>query len=235
MGLTYRPMVSDKEGTVAAYEAIPWFGGILGRPDETESAAEIADMLRRTDLVTDISIYFLYEAADAVLRMENCKLELQGVLLQMLPDFYLSGSQLQRINQVFKDQGIDKNRLMLTVPEEIVRNANKSTQEILSRYLRNGIVLVLDGYHPDGLTAEQLQELGFTHVRPAPDTLLQQQTANALKALSRNGFVLIGGGADTPDACAWLLDCGVRYASGTITGVNVSEDEMIRDALAAER
>lgn len=235
MGLTYRPMVSDKEGTVAAYEAIPWFGGILGRPGETESKEELADMLRRTELVPDVSIYFLYEAADAVLRMENCKLELQGVLLQMLPDFYLSGSQLQRINKVFKDQGIDKNKLMLTVPEEIVLNANKATQEILSRYLRNGIVLVLDGYHPDAITDERLAELGFTHVRPAPDTLLQQQTANALKALIRKGFVLIGGGADSPDACSWLLDCGVLYTSGTVTGVNVSEDELIRDALAAER
>ena len=233
MGLSYRPMVRDKEGTVAAYEATPWFGGIAGRPDETESGEELADMLRRTELVGDLSIYFLYEAADAVLRMENCKLDRQGVLLRMLPDFYLSGSQLQRINQVFKDQGIAKNKLMLTVPEELVLSANKATKEILSRYLRNDIVLVLDGYHPDALTAEQLQELGFTHLRPAADTLLQQQTANALKVLKNKGFVLLGG-ADTPDACAWLLDCGVSYVVGTVTGVSVSEDELIRDALAGE-
>jgi EAL domain-containing protein (putative c-di-GMP-specific phosphodiesterase class I) len=220
---------------VAAYEAIPWFAGIQDRPGETESAPELADMLRRTELVSDISIYFLYEAADAVLRMENCKLDLAGVVLQMLPDFYLVGSQLQRINQVFKDQGIDKSKLMLTVPEELVRTANKATQEILSRYLRNGIVLVLDGYRPGGIPLEQLQELGFTHLRPAPDTFLQQETANALLGLTRKGFTLLGGNADTPDACAWLLDCGARYVSGTVTGVCVSEDELIRDALAGEK
>ena len=235
MGLSYRPMVKDKEGTVAAYEAIPWFGGIAGRPDETENAEELADMLRRTELVADMSLYFLYEAADAVLRMENCKLDRQGVLLRMLPDFYLTGSQLQRINQMFKDQGIEKSKLMLTVPESVLKNANKATVETLGRYLRNGIVLVLDGYHPDDISPKLLQELGFTHLRLASELHLQQHTANAMASLRNIGFTLLGGGADSPDALAWLLDSGVRFVGGTMTGVQVSEDELIRDALAAEK
>ena len=40
MGLEYRPMVCDTQGTVTAYEAIPWFGGILDRPDEREAMEE---------------------------------------------------------------------------------------------------------------------------------------------------------------------------------------------------
>ena len=235
MGLSYRPMVKDKDGVVAAYEAEPWFAGIAGRPGETENAEELADMLRRTDLVSDISLYFLYEAADAVLRMENCKLDRQGVLLQMLPDFYVGSSQLQRINQVFKDQGIEKSKLMLTVPESVLKKGNKATVETLSRYLRNGIVLVLDGYHPEDIPPKLLQELGFTHLRLASELHLQQQTANAMENLRRMGFVLLGGNADSPDALAWLLDSGVCFAGGTMTGVQVSEDELIRDALAAEK
>ena len=94
MGLRYRPMVCDAEGTVVAYEAIPWFGGILGRPGETEGAEELEAMLVRKKLVEDISAYFLYEAADAVLRIENCKLQIQAVLLQMLPSFYHLHTQL---------------------------------------------------------------------------------------------------------------------------------------------
>lgn len=235
MGLSYRPMVKDKEGTVAAYEAIPWFGGIADRPGETESAEELADMLRRTELVADMSLYFLYEAADTVLRMENCKLDRQGVLLQMMPDFYLAGSQLQRINQMFKDQGIDKKKLMLTVPATILANANKATVETIARYLRNGIVLVLDGYYPEAITPKLIQQLGFTHLRLAGDRHLLQQTANSMAELRRMGFTLLGGDADSPDALAWLLDSGACLVSGTMTGVPVSEDELIRDALAAEK
>ena len=88
MGLNYRPMVSDAEGTVVAYEAIPWFGGILGRPGETEPAADLEEMLIRKKMVEDISLYFLYEAADTLVRIENCKLDVQAVILQMMPSFY---------------------------------------------------------------------------------------------------------------------------------------------------
>lgn len=235
MGLSYRPLVGDKEGTVVAYEAKAWFGGIADRPGETESAEELADMLKRTELVADVSAYFLYEAADAVVRMENCKLDRKGILLNMLPAFYTGGSQLQRINQMFKDQGIEKDKLMLTIPMQVVKSANKATLEIISRYLRNEIVLVLDDYDPAELAPDALSQLGITHVRFAPGLYLQQQTANDMAELRRKGFVLIGGAADTPDALAWLLDCGVSFAGGTMTGVPVNEDELIRDALALEK
>ena len=117
----------------------------------------------------------------------------------------------------------------------MVKNANKATLEVISRYLRNDIVLVLDGYHPGAISVEQLQELGFTHLRIAPELYLQQETANAMSELRRKGFVLIGGNADTADSLAWLLSCGVFCASGTMTGLPVSEDELIRDSLAREK
>lgn len=234
MGLTYRPMASDPEGNIAAYEAIPWFGGIADRPGETEPAEELAGMLRRKDLITDVSFYFLYEAADTVVRINNCKLDLK-ILVQMMPDFYLQGSQLQRMNQLLKDQPIDHNQLLLTIPEDVVLNANKATTEVIERYLRNGFRLVLDGYHPDKIPSDKLKAMGFQYLRIAPELYLQQETANTMNTLRRAGFTLIGGGADTFDILGWLSACGVAFMSGTMTGIPVSEDELIRDALARER
>ena len=235
MGLKYRPMVNNADGNIVAYEAIPWFGGILGRPGETEGMAELEAMFQRKKMVEDVSFYLLYEAADAVLRIENCKLQLQAVVLQMMPSFYKLGTQLQRLNQLFKDQPITKDKLLLTVPEEIVVNANKQTAEILQRYLRNGINLVLDGYHPEQLPVEKLKEMGFTYLRLAPELYLKQETANTMNLLRKDGFVLVGGNADTHDTVGWLAACGVAFMSGTITGLPVSEDELIRDSLARER
>lgn len=235
MGLSYRPLVSDKEGTVAAYEAESWFSVIADRPGETETVEDLSEMLKRTGLVADVSVYFLYEAADTVVRMENCKLNRKGIVLKMMPAFYSLGSQLQRINQMFKEQGIEKDKLMLTIPEQVVKNASKATMETITRYLRNDIVLVLDDYHPETFTAAQLQQIGFTHVRFAPELNVQLNTANAMVELRRKGFTLIGGGADTPEALSWLIDGGVAFAGGTMTGVPVSDDELIRDALALEK
>lgn len=234
MGLSYRPMVSDPEGTVAAYEAVPWFGGIADRPGETEAAAELAGMLRRKDLVTDVSMYFLYEAADTLVRINNCKLDLK-ILVQMMPDFYLQGSQLQRMNQLLKDQPIDHNQLLMTIPEDVIMNATKAVTEVIERYLRNGFRLVVDNYHPENLPAEKLKGMGFQHLRLAPELYLQQETANTMNTLRRQGFILVGGGADTFDILGWLSACGVAFMSGTMTGIPVGEDELIRDALARER
>ena len=234
MGLSYRPMVSDTEGTVAAYEAVPWFGGIADRPGDTEAASELAGMLRRKDLVTDVSMYFLYEAADTVVRINNCKLDLK-ILVQMMPDFYLQGSQLQRMNQLLKDQPIDHNQLLMTIPEETIISANKSVTEVIERYLRNGFRLVVDNYHPENLPAEKLKAMGFQHLRLAPELYLKQETANTMNTLRRQGFTLLGGGADSFDILGWLTACGVAFMGGTMTGIPVSEDELIRDALARER
>ena len=234
MGLTYRPMVCDTEGTVTAYEAIPWFGGIADRPGDTEAASELAGMLRRKDLITDVSMYFLYEAADTVVRINNCKLDLK-ILVQMMPDFYLQGSQLQRLNQFLKDQPIDHNQLLLTIPEETVMNATKAVTEVIERYLRNGFRLVVDGYHPENIPADKLKAMGFQHLRLAPELYLKQETANTMNTLRRQGFTLIGGGADTFDILGWLAACGVEFMSGTMTGIPVNENELIRDALARER
>ena len=239
MGLNYRPMVSDAEGTVTAYEAIPWFGGILGRPGETEGAAELEGMLVRKKLVEDVSFYFLYEAADAILRIENCKLQLQAVVLQMLPSFYQLNTQLQRFNQLFKDQPIPREKLLLTIPADTVLNANKHTTELIERYLRNGIRLMLDGYDPgahgEKLPSDKLKAMGFVYLRLDPKLYMKQETANHMNRLRQEGFILIGGGADTHDILGWLAACGVAHMSGTISGITVSEDDMIRDSLIRER
>ena len=239
MGLKYRPMIKDTAGTVVAYEAVPWFGGVLGRPGETESFAEVEEMLSRRKMVEDISRYFLYEAADAVLRIENCKLDLKYVLLRMMPSFYQLGTQLQNFNQLFTDQPISKEKLLLTVPAETVANGNKKTVELIERYLRNGIRLVLDDYDPEKhgekLPLEKINSMGFTYLRVAPEQYLKQETANAITSFRNSGITVLGGGADSYDVVAWLEACGVSAESGTISGIMVNEDELIRDSLVRER
>ena len=235
MGLSYKPMFGSKEGKVVAYEAKPWFGAIANRPGDTEEAADIHELLVRTGLIADMAFYFLYEAADALFRMQNCKLQTEGILVQMLPGFYGLGTQLQRFNQLFEDQPIDKSKLMLTLPEETYLKLNKAQKELISRYLRAGVAIVLDGYHPDAIPMEELVTLGLRHIRIAPELYLQKETAILAKNLQDHGFTLIGSAADTQDLLAWQLACGFIATGGTLTGMPVSEEELIHDQLLAER
>ena len=234
MGLQYRPMVSDEQGTVVAYEAIPWFVGVASDP-EKNSLEELEGTLRRKNLTVDISFYFLYEAADAVLRIENCRVNLQAVVLRMLPDFFTSGTQLQRLLQLFKDQPIPKEKLILTVPSELIAKTTKTNIEIMERYTRNGMCLLADEYDPAQLPVEKLKSMGFTHVRPASRLYGTPELALAMTQLHQAGLTILGGNVESHETLAWLKDCHMAYCSGAITGLPVSEDEMIRDALAREK
>ena len=113
--------------------------------------------------------------------------------------------------------------------------ANKTQQELIERYLRNGVQLVLDGYHPERIEADKLKAMGFTWLRLAPELYRKQETANAMTVLRNQGFKLLGGGADSQEIVLWLTAAGVTAMSGTVTGVSVGEDDLIRDSLARER
>ncbi len=235
MGLKYRPMISDKEGTVTMHEAEPWFGGIADQPGEVEGIDDLRDLFRRMNLVEDLSWYFLYEAADALVRLTNCNLETEGILLRMIPEFYQLGTQLQKFNQLFVDQMIAKSKLMLLLPEETFKSLNKLNRDLIARYARHGVAIVLDGYHPNDIASEELIKLGVTRVRLSPDLYMTQESADAIAKLNSQGITVYGGNADTHETLSWLIASGVAASSGTITGVQVNEDEMILDLLAKEQ
>jgi CheY-like chemotaxis protein len=235
MGLKYRPMIADSEGTIPMYEAVPWFGGIAGQPGETEEIDDLRELFKRTGLVEDISWYFLYEASDAILRMKNCALRMDGILLNMIPEFFQLPTQLARFTKLFADQPIDKEMLILALPEETYKQLNKTSREILGRYLRHGVEIMLDGYHPDEITPEELMSQGIVKVRLAPELYMKEETANTMSRLMRMGFTVYGGKADNNDLLMWLINGGVYATSGTMTGIPVTEDEMILYSLAREQ
>lgn len=234
MGLKYRPMLCDRNGGVSYYEAIPWLGAIEDRPGETEGLGETAEILKRCELIPEITGYFMYEAADAVFRMRNCKLDVKGVLLHIPPQFYSENGQLFRIDGVFEEEEISKESLIFALPEETLVAADEDTVGNIAEYLSQGYVLMLDGYHPDKVSMEYLKKLGFKKLRIAGELNLRAETAAQLKALTEAGFTIMGGGADSQDSLIWQLACGAEGVSGPITGESVSEEEMIRDSLLRE-
>lgn len=234
MGLSYRPMLSAPKGKVAAYEATPWFAGILNHPGEVERYNDILPMLRSTKLTQQVATYFLYEAADTILRMQNCKLDVHALLLQMPDDFYSQTSYLKLFNQLFEEQPIDRADLMLTVSESALLEATKGTLEVVSRYLRAGLVLVVDDFHPDRWEPEKLKEIGFKHLRLAPDACAQEDLADTVEAFKTWGFTLLAGQVETKAVQKQLFESGVVMLSGPVSGQPITEDEMIRDCIVRQ-
>lgn len=234
MGLEYRPLVAQIDGNAVAYEAQPWFTKNLGEYEDKDTIEELEPMLKRTNLVADLSMYFLYEACDAIYRIENCKIDIRAVLIRLPQSFFTGGSQLARLTQLFEDQPIKRETLKLLVDQELIENGTKSVMEVLERYVRNGISLVIDGYNPEQVSPEVLQTLGIDQVRLSPDLYMRQESCKWMKRLKTHNIRVIAGEVNTHEVQAWLAANGVEYMGGTITGMTRSENELIRDALARE-
>lgn len=96
-------------------------------------------------------------------------------------------------------------------------------------------MLLLDGYRPELLPPRAGEGHGIHLPAAAAGAEREAETANLMLNLREQGFTLIGGGADSHEMLDWLSACGAAFMSGTLTGVPVSEDELIRDSLARER
>ena len=235
MGLSYRPMVNGLEGKINAYEAIPWFGGLADDPSEKENIEIIEPQLRRLELIPEISTYFLYEAADTLLRIQNCKLPIDSIVLEMIPSFYMDVSQLTKFEQLFEDQPIDKKCLILTIPDFVIIRANEELEEILKSYTDIGVTLMVDSWNPATLPLERVLDFGFTHVRLHPDLYLKREIADILTSLREQGVTVYAKDAETEDAIRWLAACGVNHFVSAATGPLIDEESLIRDALLRER
>ncbi len=231
MGLEYRPMISEIDGEVVAYEAKPWFSKGIGEFSERESLEELEPMFIRTNLSVDLSMYFLYELCDALYRTENCKLNVKAFLLKLPQSFFTSGSQLEKLNQLFEDQPVPREKIQLLVEQDVLDKANKATITVLERYSRHHISLVIDNFDPNKITIDMIHSIGAKFVRIAPELYLKKETAELIKKLQSEHITVIAGEANTHDAMAWLVACGVAYMGGTITGMAVNENELIREAL----
>ena len=170
-----------------------------------------------------------------MLRIENCKLTVDAVVLQMLPAFYSCKFQQEQFDKLWVDQPIDRAKLVLTVPQSVLIEAKRETVDNIRRYARLGVSLMLDDWSPEEVSLEVIEKIGFTHVRLQSGLFLKRESADALGAVIGKGIGVYAKDVNNDDAMRWLAACGVRHMRGTITGVAVDEDELIRDALLKER
>ena len=191
LGLNYRQIVEGNELSKFVFEAVPWFG-------EKETAEQTEELLLRTGLLKNVSIYLLYEAADLLARMKNCEIYTGGVLLSMFSEFFRGENHSERLAQMYDDTAIDRKKLLLGVPERLLRK-DRSVNTRLTEYIEQGVTLVLDDYHPEDLPVELIREIGFTHVRVAKDSTMQN---GILQELQGHGITVI----DWPSGEAWLSE-----------------------------
>lgn len=231
MGLAYRPMVGDTPSCTKAYEAIPRF---LLKDGTVEDMAAVAPRLARTGMTEDVTFYLLYEACDLLLRIQNCQLQPQYLIVPMFAEFFSKTSQLARLEELFTHQPIDRSRLLLAIPEEVLLGANKGQSEVIARYLKNGVSLMLDGYHPEAISPAKLKEWGFSFVRLSPETSVQPLYASDIRALQDRHITVFAACAEHQHM-KWLVESGVYAVSSPLNGEPVDEETVIREALLKER
>lgn len=186
MGLNYRSAVLE-ERTVAVYEAIPWFTSMT-HEIETENFAQIKGVLKRTGLLCDVVMYLLYEAADAIIRMENCGYDTSEIIITVPDSFYFEPNAQYRMQQLYEDQPINPHKLKLTVSAEFLRDAELFEIERLSEFVKQKSALVLDNYHPDWVPMQLIRDIGFDCVRISEEISDQNMRRDIKQELKQFGI-----------------------------------------------
>ena len=153
-----------------------------------------------------------------------------------LPFYGIGSSRLAGLAAIKPlNQPIDRAKLILTVPQTALMDAKRETVENVRRYARLGVSLMLDDWSPEDVSLDVIEKIGFAYVRPRAELFLKRETADLLTALIEKGIGVYAKDVNNDDAMRWLAACGVTHLRGTITGVAVDEDEMIRDSILRER
>ena len=189
-GLNYRQIILGAGMENMFFEAVPWFGGVLEDSGKKESAELVEELLERAELLADTTFYFLYEAADTLARMKNCELYTGGVLVPVMSAFYSGTDQSEKFRKFYEDTAIEKEKLLLTVQECLLKN-NHSVCQQLSEYIAQGVVLVLDDYHPADVPVELIRNIGFTHIRLALDLEIQKEAKELIEELNSHGIIVL--------------------------------------------
>ncbi len=210
-GLKYRAL--PEQNGMSYYESVAWFGAVLDKPEDAETMEEVEPLLNRVGMMYDVNFYLLYEAADAALRMKNCSLPCDGILVPMFQSFFRGDNQWNRFDQLFTDQPIEKKKLMMLVPGELLHFAEPALVEQLTGFLERGMTLVLDDLNPEKISLMQILEIGFTHVRFPEEMTFREKDAEVLEKLQSNGITIVD-----------------RVKEGFL----FTEDELIRGMLSEE-
>ena len=232
MGLAYRAVVSPATQKPVFYMADSWFGIEVTKTEIDKPGNTIAALFKRRGILAEVCRYFLYEACDTVLRTDNCKLGLNGIILNIFPEFYSLVNQMEMFEELFRDQPVDKNHLFITVQENVVINSPKSTIENIKRYANNGINIILTDYHPGRISVEKIQEFGFKYVIPAKELYGEESLVKEISMLGRQGINVICGEADTAETIEWMKNTDVLGYIDAVNGVSVNEETIIRESLA---
>lgn len=232
MGLAYRAMISPATQQPVFYMADSWFGIEVTKSELDMPGNTLPALFKRRGILDQVCKYFMYEACDTVLRMDNCKLGMQGVILNIFPEFYSLPDQLEMFEELWKDQPIDKKHFYLTVPENVVINSPKATTENIKKYISNGVGIVLTDYHPDRTPVEKIQEYGFEYVIPSAELYGEESLVKDVAMLARKGIGVLCGNAETAEKIQWMKGTDVLCYIDGVDGVSINEETIIRTGLA---
>lgn len=232
LGLAFKAMVNPATQKPVFYMADPWFGLEVTKTETDKPGNTISALFKRRGILADVCKYFLYEVCDTVLRTENCKLNINGVILNMLPEFYALVDQTEAFDDLFRDQPVDMAHLYLTVAENVVINSPKSVTENIKKYTSHGINIVMTDYHPGRLPVEKIQEYGFKYVLLAKEACAEESLAKDVSMLGRQGIGVLRGETD-PGLLENLKNTEI-LAYIDSDAVSMSEDVLIRESLARE-
>ena len=153
MGLVFRRIKPEEGGTCALYAR----ARITGTKQSEFKEEDVKKIIRQGKIAAELSRYFLYEAADTFRRTINCRIPLQVMMLEMMPQCLGHARLVKQLQQHLEDRDLTAAYLLLVVREQLTKKPTATFLKNMEQLAEEGIGVALKDEGLKACTIEQLE------------------------------------------------------------------------------
>lgn len=233
MELCYRPMV-DAENNLVGYDSQMRFSN--GKSNVLVYD-EVKHIIAKQGIATDLGLYFVYEACDAMRRFDAYSIPSSAVTIHMMPTFFSKKSVVKGILTALEQQELGKEKLCIGVPASLFEKPTKAFLATLEAMRAAEIPMILTEPDWQGMSPADILGYGIAKVRlqATEDPEQWEQMQSWVQNASESGLQVTIDGVHRLKQRQEAHGMGAQVCAGVLVGDYESESTILAREIAVRQ
>jgi diguanylate cyclase (GGDEF)-like protein len=228
--LAYQPMVSSKDGNIAAVEALlRWPKPLFG----AKAISEVIAVAEYTGLIIPIGEWVLAAACEQLRQWRTAGHAALRIAINISSQEFARADLVDRAARIIEETGVSASDMVLEITERLLFRDSFSNYEICRALKELGVGISVDDYGTGVCSFDHLSRSPVDSVKIHPNIVARSGTGGpsraACTAVTAMAHALdirvIAEGVETEEQAAMLVEIGCDFLQGYHLGRPVSADE----------